>query len=57
MSGFWLVSYLILWLLVLAGGLALLALAHEMENLRNKHKTLQAYLQGKQGEEEEKSNE
>jgi len=57
MSGFWLVSYLILWLLVLAGGLALLALAREMENLRKKHKTLQAYLQGKQGEEEEKSNE
>ena len=51
MSGFWLVSYVVLWLVVIGGGLAFLAMAREMEALHKKLDTLQKFLQGKSSEE------
>ena len=51
MSGFWLVSYVVLWLVVISGGLAFLAMAREMETLHKKLDALQKFLQGKPPEE------
>lgn len=51
MSGFWLVSYVVLWLVVIGGGLAFLAMAREMETLHKKLDTLQKFLQGKSPDE------
>ena len=39
MTGFWLISYVVLWLLVLGEGLVILVLAREIESL---HKRLEA---------------
>jgi len=44
MSGFWLVSYVVLWLVVIGGGVAFLAIAREMETLHKKLDTLEKYL-------------
>jgi len=44
MSGFWLVSYLVLWLVIIGGGLAFLAMAWEIETLHKKLDTLEKYL-------------
>lgn len=44
MTGFWLVSYIMLWLLVIVGGLILIALAREVETLHKHIETLGRYL-------------
>ena len=44
MTGFWLVSYIILWLLVIVGGLILIALAREVEVLHKHVDSLRHYL-------------
>ena len=44
MTGFWLVSYIMLWLLVIVGGLILIALAREVETLHKQIETLGRYL-------------
>ncbi|GAB4463507.1 MAG: hypothetical protein Kow0070_24100 [Anaerolineales bacterium] len=36
MSGFWLVSYIVLWLMVIGEGLVILALAREIEELHKR---------------------
>ncbi|GAB4578430.1 MAG: hypothetical protein Fur0022_11650 [Anaerolineales bacterium] len=46
MSGFWLISYVVLWLLVIGGALAFFAMAREIETLHKKLDTLQKFLQG-----------
>jgi len=43
MSGFWLVSYVVLWILVIVAGLVLLALAREVESLHRKLDSIQKY--------------
>ena len=35
MTGFWLVSFVVLWLLMLGEGVAILVLARELESLRS----------------------
>ncbi|MEB2334787.1 MAG: hypothetical protein OZ914_10820 [Anaerolineaceae bacterium] len=44
MTGFWLVSYIVLWLLVIVGGLIIIALAREVETLHNHVEFLLPYL-------------
>ena len=44
MNGFWLISYVILWLLVIGGALGFFAMAREMETLHKKLDTLEKYL-------------
>ena len=44
MSGFWLISYIILWLLVIGGALGFFAMAREIETLHKKLDTLEKYL-------------
>lgn len=44
MTGFWLVSFIVLWLVVLAGAVVILALAREIESL---HARLEAVEKGK----------
>lgn len=44
MTGFWLVSYIILWLLVVVGGLIIIALAREIEVLHKHMDSLSPYL-------------
>lgn len=44
MTGFWLVSYIVLWLLVIVGGLTLIALAREVEVLHKQVDSLRHYL-------------
>ena len=51
MTGFWLVSYVILWVVVIFGGLAVLAIAREIEQIYKKLETLQNLLQDKPAEE------
>jgi flagellar motor component MotA len=51
MSGLWLVSYVVLWLVVMGGALAFFAMAREMETLHKKLDTLQKFFQGQPPEE------
>lgn len=44
MSGVWLISYVVLWLVVILGGLTLLALAREIEVLHQQLDSLRPYL-------------
>lgn len=44
MSSIWLISYLVLWLLVMGLGLVILALAREVEALHTRLDALQKYL-------------
>lgn len=44
MNGFWLASYLILWLVVVGCGLVLLALGREIEALHRRLDSLDRYL-------------
>lgn len=44
MSGFWLVSYVILWLLLIGAVLVILAMAREVEALHSRLDRLQKYL-------------
>lgn len=44
MTGFWLVSYIVLWLVVIVEGLTIVALTREFEELHKKLDSLQAYL-------------
>ncbi len=44
MSGLWLVSYVVLWLLVILGGLTVLALAREVEALHRQLDSIRPYL-------------
>lgn len=44
MTGFWLVSYIVLWLIVIVGGLILIALAREIEALHKQMDSLLPYL-------------
>ncbi len=44
MSGFWLVSYLVLWVLVIGAALVILALAREIEALHKHLEALQKFL-------------
>lgn len=46
MTGLWLVSYLIMWLLVVIGGLLVLALAREVEALHKRLESLEQFLRG-----------
>ena len=45
MSGFWLLSYVASWLLVIGGGLLILALAREVESLHRRLDALEKHLQ------------
>ncbi|MFZ5882622.1 MAG: hypothetical protein ACOYYI_02455 [Chloroflexota bacterium] len=40
MNGFWLVSYIVLWLVAIGEGLVILTLAHEIEELHERLDTL-----------------
>ena len=44
MTGFWLVSYIVLWLIVIVSGLTIIALAREIEILHKNIDTLLPYL-------------
>ena len=44
MTGFWLLSYIVLWLLVIVGGLIIIALAREIEVLHKHVNSLLPYL-------------
>lgn len=44
MSGFWLVTYIVLWLVVIMSGLTIVALAREIETLHRKVDSLSPYL-------------
>ena len=44
MNGFWLISYVILWVLMIGSGLVILALAREVEALHKRLDILQKYL-------------
>jgi predicted Holliday junction resolvase-like endonuclease len=44
MTGFWLASYIVLWLIVVAGSLIIMALAREIEELHKRIDSLQPYL-------------
>lgn len=44
MTGFWLVSYIVLWLIVIVGGLIIIALAREIEVLHRHVDSLLPYL-------------
>ncbi len=44
MSGFWLVSYVVLWVLVIGAALVVLALAREIELLHKRLEALQKFL-------------
>lgn len=44
MSGFWLISYIILWLVVIGGGLAFLTVARETESLHKRIDSLEKLL-------------
>lgn len=44
MNGLWLVSYLVLWVLVVLVGFVFLALAREIEALHKKQETLENYI-------------
>jgi uncharacterized membrane protein YccC len=46
MSGFWLVSYIVLWALVIGVGLVILALAREIEALHTRLDSALDYLSG-----------
>ncbi|GAB4577978.1 MAG: hypothetical protein Fur0022_07100 [Anaerolineales bacterium] len=44
MNGFWLISYLILWLVVISGALGFFAMAREVETLQKKLDSLEKFL-------------
>lgn len=44
MSGWWLLSYVVLWILMIAAGLAILALAREVETLHKRLDSLHKIL-------------
>ncbi len=44
MTGFWLVSYIVLWLIVIVSGLTIIALAREIEVLHKQMDSLLPYL-------------
>lgn len=44
MTGFWLVSYLVLWLIVIVSGLTIIALAREIEVLHKHVDSILPYL-------------
>ncbi|NUM44520.1 MAG: hypothetical protein HUU38_07410 [Anaerolineales bacterium] len=44
MNGFWLISYFILWLIVIGGALGFFAMAREMETLHKKLASLEKFL-------------
>ncbi len=44
MTGLWLVSYIILWLIMIVSGLTIIALAREIETLHKKIDSLGAHL-------------
>ncbi len=44
MTGFWLVSYIVLWLIMIVSGLTIIALAREIEALHKKIDSLGTYL-------------
>jgi hypothetical protein len=52
MSGFWLISYLILWLVVIGGALGFFAMAREMETLHKKLDSLEKFLRNSPPEKE-----
>jgi Trk-type K+ transport system membrane component len=52
MNGFWLISYLILWLVVIGGALGFFAMAREMETLHKKLDTLEKFLRHSPSEKE-----
>lgn len=45
MTGFWLISYIVLWLIVIASGLTIMVLAREMEALHKNLDALQSSLE------------
>lgn len=47
MSGLWLMSYILLWLIVIASGLAIVALAREIEVMHKHLDSLRPYLSKK----------
>lgn len=47
MSGIWLVSYIVLWLIVIVSGLIIIALAREVEALHMHIDSLRPYLTNK----------
>lgn len=44
MSGIWLVSYIVLWLIVIVSGFIIIALAREIEVLHKRMDSLSSYL-------------
>lgn len=44
MTGFWLVSYIVLWLIVIVSGLTIIVLAREIEVLHKHMDSLRPYL-------------
>lgn len=44
MTGFWLVSYIVLWLIIIVSGLTIIALAREIETLHKKIDSLRSFL-------------
>lgn len=44
MTGFWLVSYIVLWLIVIVGSLIIIALAREIEELHKHVNALRPFL-------------
>lgn len=50
MTGFWLASYIVLWLIVVVGGLTVIALAREIEVLHKQLDSLLPYLTKKESD-------
>jgi hypothetical protein len=50
MTGFWLVSYIVLWLIVIVGGFTIIALAREIEVLHKHIDSLRRYTSRMGGE-------
>lgn len=44
MNGFWLISYIVLWVIVIVGGLIILALSREIEHLHEHFDSLLKYI-------------
>jgi hypothetical protein len=47
MNSFWLISYIVLWVIVIVGGLIILALSREIEHLHERFDSLLKYISHK----------